>query len=111
MNVEPIKPAECEACHFPTPELEHCAPLTGPDAGPAWLCQVCRRAPVLRALGCFPAGFRGERDALATIGYVANLILERLPPAFPDVGQVVVPVPEGLDPRELADCGNVDDPM
>lgn len=106
MKVDPIQPAECDACGFPTAGLEHCEPLVQvanvPGTGrSAWLCYVCRRTPVLRAIAHHPAAFRDEH-LLSTLGYLANLVLERLPPPFPDVAAPP-------DAHVLADCG-VDEP-
>lgn len=108
MNVDQMQPTECDACGYPTPALTFHEPVTVQE--PAWLCAVCAATPIGEAFRSPNLSrFAGQHEVLRALGFIANLILDRLPPAFPDVGEVLVKVPPGVDPRELADCG-VDEP-
>lgn len=66
----------CDNCEYPAKLMEYSGKTVEPE-GPLAFCEVCYRTYLHRAV-VYPRQYGDQRPLWASIGYIANMILDEL---------------------------------
>lgn len=92
------KPEECDCCQYETPNLKSYRPNVGSwNMSERWLCALCAGTMVSTWDGYRQQHDYGILQAMKTICYVGNAILDRLPPARAEAQSAASPQGSGDD--------------